>query len=584
VSKDAFNYVLHYNAADYKTINASGTDALVPGQLGSDYKPLYNGNISGMGVNIGKLNSPLWYNYKYDQLNRLVQMDAWKTPSNIWAGLQKSQDYHEGITYDPNGNIIAYQRNGLQSNAIDPIMDNLTYHYESGKNRLSYIDDVINTAAYTEDIDDQDIGNYSYDAIGNMTKDIQGNIDDIQWTVYGKIKNIIKHDNTTISYTYDASGNRISKTIGIQTTYYVRDAQGNVVSTYNMGDAGLNNGHLSQTELHLYGSGRLGIFKTDLDVTSVPGSASMELPQLGDGNSSIFKRGNKFFELSNHLGNVLVTVSDRKIPYSSNGTMIDYYNADLLSAQDYYPFGMLQPGRSYNVGGYRYGFNGKENDNEIKGEGNQQDYGMRIYDPRIGRFLSMDPLAGKYPWYTPYQFAGNSPIGFIDRDGEEPWKRKQLQFLAKMNSGIVATTVSVSTSAGAASARGHGMAVDQNGNVFYYHSTTGLAAHMGSFQSNISIAASLGYSFYNEGVDLPTISGYGQSESVSAGPGAVSGGYGIELNKKGDALGHTFTVGVGKGKLPMDASASKTVSTGLILTGSEYDRLYNLDHSTSDIV
>ena len=56
------------------------------------------------------------------------------------------------------------------------------------------------------------------------------------------------------------------------------------------------------------------------------------------------------------------------------------------------------PGRRYSAGSqYRYGFNGKENDNEVKGEGNQQDYGMRIYDPRLGRFLSVDPLARDYP-------------------------------------------------------------------------------------------------------------------------------------------------------------------------------------------
>ena len=82
---------------------------------------------------------------------------------------------------------------------------------------------------------------------------------------------------------------------------------------------------------------------------------------------------------------------------------------------------MLQPTRSYNAGNqYRYGFNGKENDNEIKGEGNQQDYGMRIYDLRLGRFLSVDPLTSLYPWYTPYQFAGNMPIWAIDVDGLEP--------------------------------------------------------------------------------------------------------------------------------------------------------------------
>ena len=58
----------------------------------------------------------------------------------------------------------------------------------------------------------------------------------------------------------------------------------------------------------------------------------------------------------------------------------------------------------------------------MKGEGNQQDYGMRIYDPRLGKFLSVDPLTEEYPWYTPYQFAGNTPIQAIDLDGLEEWK------------------------------------------------------------------------------------------------------------------------------------------------------------------
>ena len=78
------------------------------------------------------------------------------------------------------------------------------------------------------------------------------------------------------------------------------------------------------------------------------------------------------------------------------------------------------PGRQFNSDIYRYGFNGKENDNEVKGiTGSQQDYGFRIYDPRLGRFLSIDPLTISYPWYTPFQFAGDSPIAFIDIDGKE---------------------------------------------------------------------------------------------------------------------------------------------------------------------
>ena len=83
---------------------------------------------------------------------------------------------------------------------------------------------------------------------------------------------------------------------------------------------------------------------------------------------------------------------------------------------------MLMPGRSYSSGSlYRYGFNGKENDNEVKGTGNQQDYGMRVYDPRLGKFLSIDPLTKAYPELTPYQFASNTPIQAIDLDGLEKY-------------------------------------------------------------------------------------------------------------------------------------------------------------------
>jgi RHS repeat-associated protein len=81
---------------------------------------------------------------------------------------------------------------------------------------------------------------------------------------------------------------------------------------------------------------------------------------------------------------------------------------------------MVMPGRKYTAGtGYRYGFNGKEEDDEVKGDGNQQDYGMRIYDTRLGRFLSVDPITKQYPELTPFQFASNSPIENIDVDGLE---------------------------------------------------------------------------------------------------------------------------------------------------------------------
>tara|TARA_R110000782_G_scaffold5853_3_gene20230 strand:+ start:28732 stop:29751 length:1020 start_codon:yes stop_codon:yes gene_type:complete len=72
-------------------------------------------------------------------------------------------------------------------------------------------------------------------------------------------------------------------------------------------------------------------------------------------------------------------------------------------------------------GAYRYGFNGKEQDNDMGNTaGAIYDYGFRIYDARIAKFTSVDPLAPEYPFWSPYHFAGLNPIKFIDLDGKEP--------------------------------------------------------------------------------------------------------------------------------------------------------------------
>ena len=81
--------------------------------------------------------------------------------------------------------------------------------------------------------------------------------------------------------------------------------------------------------------------------------------------------------------------------------------------------GLALPDRNFTAQNYRYGFNGKELDKDI--DGNNYDYGFRIYNPQIGRFLSVDPLQKQYPWYSPYQFAGNKPIWATDLDGMEEW-------------------------------------------------------------------------------------------------------------------------------------------------------------------
>jgi RHS repeat-associated protein len=209
-----------------------------------------------------------------------------------------------------------------------------------------------------------------------------------------------------LEFTYDASGNRIAKKViqpngNYSTTFYVRDASGNVMAVYKT--SGTTN--LTLEEQHIYGSSRLGIFKKD----------KTKKAGIKEGTVGARALGERQYELTDHLGNVRVVLID----YYKVGMSID---DRVLSATDYYPFGMVARSRT-TKNNYRYGFNGKELDRDeegMGGGGSTYDYGFRIYNPALARFLSVDPLAQLYPWYTPYQFAGNRPITCIDIDGLEP--------------------------------------------------------------------------------------------------------------------------------------------------------------------
>ena len=102
---------------------------------------------------------------------------------------------------------------------------------------------------------------------------------------------------------------------------------------------------------------------------------------------------------------------------------------------------MVAPGRTYSGGiPYRYGFNGKENDNEVKGTGNQQDYGDRIYDPRVGRWLSIDPSQKRYPGISPYVYTLNNPLIYTDPNGKDPVYTIK-SFTSKVVNGV--TTINI---------------------------------------------------------------------------------------------------------------------------------------------
>jgi len=433
-ARDAFAYSLTYfnstTNKDYKAINGTtgttadfvaNTSAIVP------TPDLFNGNIRQMVTTYLDANAPsktytplaLLKNYTYDQLNRITTANANNSinlATNSWnTSATVPNIYNETFSYDQNGNILNTTRNGHLAGTL--AMDNLTYHYIAGTNKLDFVGDAVSGNPYGNDFPSgQSAGNYDYDKIGNLIKDTKENITNISWTVYGKIKQITK-TTSAISFAYDASGNRVSKRLvnsagDALTTFYVRDAQGNVMATYEENDpiSSVVATTFAIKEQHLYGSSRIGVKTTNFDPSTANVLTDTYTRSLG------FKN----FELSNHLGNVLTVITDRKLAHTTTPTsgIVDYFSPEIVSSNDYYAFGMPMPGRSYqSLNGYRYGFNGKEKDDEVKGNGNSINYDARMLDTRLGQFLSIDPAQRKYPGLSPYSAFGNNPIFFKDNGG-----------------------------------------------------------------------------------------------------------------------------------------------------------------------
>lgn len=436
VARDAFGYVLGYysNAGqnDYHPIgNAANAPLFDPtGYTVLSPQSLYNGNIPQMITttrepgSTGTVFRSHRNIYQYDQLHRLKTQRAWEWNGTSF-GTTPYSGYFMSLKYDYAGNITSLRRDGDPTTGLS--MDKLRYNYAAGKpNRLTSIYDTITTTAgYLDDIETQAANNYSYDNIGNLIGDLSESGKTVAWNVYNKITGVsLNGGATTLSFGYDAAGNRVRKEKEITASgtitkqWYVRDAQGNVLSVYNQ----TGTGTLKQNVVYLYGSTRLGEYLLNRDSSVTWNRHHYRV------------KGNRHYELSNHLGNVLAVVTDRKMAQDTTVNTTynpQYFLPDIYSVQNYYAFGQNMTKWSTSTLNdptrYRYGFNGKEDDDEW----GKQDYGFRIHDPRIGRFLSVDPLAKQYPMLTTYQFASNTPIQAIDLDGLEMYYAAYGAYLGK---------------------------------------------------------------------------------------------------------------------------------------------------------
>jgi RHS repeat-associated protein len=323
---------------------------------------LYNGNIAetfwSTATDGGFVRN---YGYKYDNLNRLK--DATYQKSNLVTRM-----YDENLTYDKNGNILTLKRNGdndAQTGAF--AIDNLSYAYATNSNKLMSVTDT--PASATSGFKDGNTtgDDYVYDANGNMIVDKNKKITAITYN-HLNLPTKIVFPTGNIMYIYNAAGKKVQKVVTENTT---------VTTTDYLGEYQYKNIVL-QYFPHAEG------YYDDVKKAYV-------------------------FNYTDHLGNLRLSYT--KNP-STNALII-------LDENNYYPFGLKHNG--YNpivpVPENRRLYNGKELQDELGL--NQYDYGARNYDPALGRWMNIDPLAETSRRFSPYTYALNNPVLFIDPDGME---------------------------------------------------------------------------------------------------------------------------------------------------------------------
>ncbi|WP_375563409.1 LamG-like jellyroll fold domain-containing protein (plasmid) [Bernardetia sp. OM2101] len=367
VSQKTASYALHYYQNEYQSIEGHSWTS-------DDAIDLFNGNITSMQTTLPTAGGQTM-SYQYDQLNRIRLAHVANTPNK----------YRTEYTYDANGNILTLNRNN-QTSAID----RLSYTYNSiQNNRLNEVED---GSTNIEGVNGTQT--YAYDAVGNLTENLEDDIESIEWNVYGKIESVEKKNNQTqirthISYRYDPTGQRIYKKVETdiesKTTHYVRDVTGNVITIYENEEV---------KEVTVYGSSRLALYNGKTE----------------EGKQTL---GNKVYEMSNHLGNVLVNYTDNKYGQGT-GSKADTYAAFVVSESDYYPFGMAMAERSVQNELYRYGFNTQEKSTEIGEDTYTAEFWQ--YSATIARRWNVDPvIVYKESSYAVFR---NNPIKLNDVNGD----------------------------------------------------------------------------------------------------------------------------------------------------------------------
>ena len=357
------------------------------------------------------------YKFIYDGLNRMLDA-IYGESTSISSNANR---FTEKVTgYDKNGNILALQRYGQTGTSTYGLIDNLTFTLDG--NQLNRVDDASTVTAYNNGFEFKDAvkqaNEYAYGANGNLTKDLNKNISNIQYNSLNLPRKVTFTDGSTIEYTYAADGTKLKVVHKIGSTTTTTDYCGNVI----------------------YENGVQKLLLTEAGYLTLADSKY-------------------HYYLQDHQGNNRVVIDQ-------NGTVEE--------TNHYYPFGGVFA-NSTSVQPYKY--NGKELDTK-KGL-NWYDYGARHYDAALGRFATVDPSSESYYEISPYTYCGNNPVVRIDPTGADWIQDRYGSFLWDNNATNQETTCNGRTYVGTELPEGtdrYRILEEINGNLYHKNTSNPFAS------------------------------------------------------------------------------------------------------------
>ncbi|OCA74226.1 DUF6266 family protein [Chryseobacterium arthrosphaerae] len=345
-------------------------------------KPKFNGNIAEIDWKTSTDPNDYLrrYGYVYDALNRL-SAGFYQKNNNPSA-----KEYFEKMDYDANGNITQLKRSAASEQGVSALIDNLTYAYEG--NRLKTVTDSSTDYRGYPDTSGSIIG---YDDNGNMTDQKDKGILNITYNYLNLPDYILFNkflstrtgqlrENT--QYLYRADGIKLRKTY--------KYAPSNPLGT--------------ETSLYIKTTEYLDGFQYETGTGKKELIFGLKFVPTPEGYYN-FENNKYIYNYTDHLGNI-------RLSYFKNDTGVE-----VLEENNYYPFGMKHEGYNTLSGNpnYNYKYNGKE----LQTESGMYDYGARMYMPELGRWGVVDPLAETSRRWSPFAYAFNNPIRFIDPDGRQ---------------------------------------------------------------------------------------------------------------------------------------------------------------------